>query len=112
MFRVCPPLDIINSFLQSFHLNTVEDNRWFSKEDIDLESVNIILPQIEPYYLPCKAKRYLHGEISLSKSITILKHVLKANNIDLNTQEKSINGKKTTIYQIYLKKENTVIRFD
>jgi hypothetical protein len=70
------------------------------------------LPLVEPYYLPCKAERYLHGEITKTRLITILRHMLKANKIELRVQERMVNGHKTTLYQVFYDYIDPIVRFD
>ena len=112
MFRKQPPLDIVELVLRSSKLNGLDDRRWFSKEDIPLENLDSWLPFVEPYYLPCKAERYLHGDMTQGKVITVLKHLLKANEIELKVQERVVNGKKTTLYQVCFYNPNPVVTFD
>jgi hypothetical protein len=112
MFRKPPPLDIVELVLRSCKLNGLDDRRWFSKEDIPLENLDSWLPFVEPYYLPCKAERYLHGDMTQGKVITVLKHLLKANEIEMKVQERVVNGKKTTLYQVVYYNPNPVVTFD
>jgi hypothetical protein len=93
-------------------MNGLDDKRWFPKEDLPLEPLEIWLPLLEPYYIPCKAKRYLHGDMNQSNIITVLRHLLKAHDIELKTQEKVIHGKKTTLYQVLFYNQNPVVSFD
>ena len=112
MFRKRPPLETLEHVLRCCKLNGLDDKRWFSKDDIPLENLETWLPQVEPYYLPCKAERYLHCDMTQGKVITILRHMLKEHEIELKTQERVINGKKTTLYQVVYYNPNPVVSFD
>jgi hypothetical protein len=112
MFRKQPPLDLVNQVLRSCKLNGLDDKRWFSKEDIPLDTLDHWLPDLEPYYIPCKAERYLHGSLTQGNVITILRHLLKAHTIEFKTQERVLNGKKTTLYQVLFYSPNPVVSFD
>lgn len=112
MFRQRPPLEIVEQVLRCSKLNGLDDKRWFSKEDLPLDNLDQWLPLLEPYYLPCKAERYLHGDFTQGKLITILRHMLKAHEIELKTQERVINGKKTTLYQVFFYNPNAIVSFD
>ncbi len=112
MFRSPPPLDLLETVLRSFKLTGLSDKRWFSKEDLSLESVEDWIPLLEPYYIPCKAERYLHGDLTRPRIITILRHICKANAIELKVQERLVNGHKMTLYQVFYDKIDTVVRFD
>lgn len=112
MFRKIPPLDVVDHVLRSLKLSGVSDKRWFSKDDLPIENIIDWIPLLEPYYLPCKAERYLKGEITSSRIITILRHILRVNNIELKVQERVINSKKITLYQIFTHEANTTVSFD
>ena len=105
-------MELIEQILRCCKFNGLDDKRWFSKDDIPLERMEEWLPLLEPYYLPCKAERYLHGDVSQGKLITIFRHMLKAHAIEMKTQERVINGKKTTLYQIIYYNPNPILSFD
>jgi hypothetical protein len=112
MFRTIPPLDVVEQVFRSLKFTGVSDKRWFSKDDLPMESLEEWLPTVEPYYLPCKAQRYLHRDVTQNGVITILRHLLKVHSIELKTQEKMINGRKTTLYQVFYEHVDPVVRFD
>jgi hypothetical protein len=112
MFRKSPPLEVVEEVLRCLKLEGLADKRWFSKEDLSLETLDTWMPLVEPYYLPCKAERYLHGEITKTRVITILRHILKANKIELRVQERMVNGHKTTLYQVFYDYVDPIVRFD
>jgi hypothetical protein len=112
MFRTPPPLELVDQVLRSLKLSGVYDKRWFSKDELPMDSLDEWLPSVEPYYLPCKAQRYLHRDLTPNCVITILRHLLKANSIELKTQEKMINGRKTTLYQVFYDNVDPIVRFD
>lgn len=111
MFREVPPLDFFETILRHLGLTGLEDRRWFSKEDLRVEQLDAWLPLLEPYYLPCKAKRYIHGTMDTPRIITLLRHLCHAHTIQLLTQERVIKGKKTTLYQIYSPQHETLVSF-
>jgi hypothetical protein len=112
MFRKAPPLELVDQVLRSLKLGTISEKRWFSKDEIAIDTLEEWLPLVEPFYLPCKAERYLRGDMTSSRVITILRHLLKANNIDFNVQERMVNGRKTTLYQVFYDYVDPVVRFD
>jgi hypothetical protein len=112
MFRTIPPLDLVEQVLRSLKLSGLSDKRWFSKDELPMDSLEEWLPSVEPYYLPCKAQRYLHRDLSAHGVITVLRHLLKVHDIELKTQEKMINGRKTTLYQVFYEYVDPVVRFD
>lgn len=112
MFRVAPSETVVNGVLRSLKFTGLTDNRWFSKEELPLDTLEEWLPLLEPYYLPCKAERYLHVEMTQQRIITILRHILKAIGVEFRTQERMVNGRKTTLYQVFSKQKDTLVRFD
>lgn len=112
MFRKPPPLEIVEHVLRSLKLGSLTDKRWFSKEELNMESLDDWMPLVEPFYLPCKAERYLQREMTQSRTITVIRHLLKANGVDLNVQEKMVNGRKTTLYQVFYDYVDPIVRFD
>lgn len=112
MFRKSPPLELIEEVLRCLKLDGITEKRWFSKEELCIETLESWLPLLEPFYLPCKAQRYLYGDVSRTRVITILRHILKANGIELRVQERMVNGHKTTLYQVFYNYVDPVVRFD
>jgi hypothetical protein len=112
MFREKPPLELLEHILRCWKLNGLDDKRWFSKEDLPFDNMEQWLPLLEPYYIPCKAVRYLHGDMNQAKMITVLRHLLKAHEIEFKTQERVVHGKKTTLYQVLFYNPNPVVSFD
>ncbi len=100
LFREKPPLELVERFLQTFGLTTLGDATWFSKQQIKLFSFQELLPELEPYYLPCKAAEYIYGTVNEGRAITILRHLLRAYGAQLLSSEKSRGGQKSMWYQI------------
>jgi hypothetical protein len=66
-----------------------------------LDGVGEWLPLLEPYYIPCKARRFLlSGEMDSARLITILRHVCRQWDHDLSAQERLYKDAKQTLYQI------------
>lgn len=112
MFRKVPPIEIVDQVLRSLKVGTITEKRWFSKDEISMDTLEEWMPLLEPFYLPCKAERYLQGEMTQSRIITILRHLLKANTIELKVQERMVNGHKTTLYQVFYNYIDPIVRFD
>ena len=112
IFRKKPPLDVLEEILRSLRRTGLDDTRWFSKEELPLDTLDHWLPLIEPFYLPCKAERYLHVDMTQARIVTVLRHICKEHEIEFKTQEKTHNGKKTTLYQIAIFHPNPIVSFD
>jgi hypothetical protein len=99
LFRKKPSLELVHDILTSLHFIGVTDARIFSKHDIPLQAFEEWLPILEPFYLPCKAKLFLH-EFSHQKALTVLRHLLRTHGFKLRAYEKVNQGAKQTLYQI------------
>jgi len=100
IFRNIPSKELVEEILIFLQFLGFHDTKTFTKKDISKEKFEEVLIWIEPYYVPCKAKRFL-SNITENKQITVLRHLLRAHNYDLVAQEKVYNSVKVTTYKIY-----------
>lgn len=104
IFRKEPPLDIILRVLEAFGLKGLGDASWFTKPHIRLDLLELVLLDLEPYYMPCKAEIYLYNKLTAQRAVTILRQILNTRDIHLSTNERGRNGIKTIWYQIVAEK--------
>jgi len=100
LFRELPPLDTLTTALQELGFTGLTDTKLFCAEELKLDSLSSWAPLLEPYYLPCKAKRYF-DHLDSRRVITILRHILPLHGYGLNSYERLHLGKKRTVYQIH-----------
>jgi hypothetical protein len=100
IFRKNPPIDIVLQVLGAFGLKSIQDGSWFSKKHVRLDLFESVLLDLEPYYMPCKAEDYLYNTLTELRAITILRQVLKTQNVSLSMIERGRGGVKTIWYQI------------
>ncbi len=101
VFRETPPKDLLDVILKPFGITSIHDATPFTQSNLKLEEFEEALPQLEPFYLPCKAKDYIHkSPFTPACAITILRQMLKAHSLKLKTSEKTRGGQKMTWYQI------------
>ena len=100
LFRELPPLDIVNLMLVELGFTGIIDTKLFCAEELNNTTVEVWVPLLEPYYLPCKAKRYL-DILDSRRIITILRHVLPLHGYRLQCYERLHLGKKRTVYQMH-----------
>ena len=104
LFRAVPPKELVEQSLRRCGLLGLHDLRWFSKEELSLEGFEEWLVEVEPYYLPCKARRFFYARRGLGAPaellITVLRHLVSAHDYKLNTQERLYKDVKQTLYQI------------
>lgn len=99
LFRKEPSQEFVESLLREMGFLGFHDLRWFSKGEIRLDTMEDWLPVLESYYIPCKAKRFIHNWTDCTP-ITILRHILHLYNYVLEKEERLYKGEKTMLYQI------------
>ena len=123
LFRILPDSNIITILLKTFGLTSLTDTKFFTKKTMiemnTIDKLNKIKDDLYQYYLPCKAKVYIEN-ITLKKSITILRQFLKVHCYTLNSKEKYVKGVKHLFYQVISipidietkNREKVVLNFD
>ena len=101
IFRTPPPKELVEASLQTMHLTGLTDSTWFSKSCINLQALEDILPELEPYYLPCKAKEYLHNPLTPARGLLIIRQLLDTQQIAVTKKERSCINVKEIWYQIH-----------
>lgn len=103
LFRILPDSNIITILLKTFGLTSLTDTKFFTKKTMiemnTIDKLNKIKDDLYQYYLPCKAKVYIEN-ITLKKSITILRQFLKVHNYTLISKEKYIENEKMSVYRL------------
>ena len=105
LFRAIPPAELVESILRSCGLRGgFSDLRQFKRDDVAAGVItsDTWLPLLEPYYLPCKARRFFYNgkEFTTGSVITVLRHIVRPHGYDLFAQERAIHGVKHTLYQL------------
>ena len=108
-FKNIPDLKIINLLLETFGLDGLEDDRYFTKEHMKeiqtVEKINLLKSQLQEYYIPCKSKKYL-TDLNEKKCITILRQFVKIHHYKCIGMEKSVKGKKMMTYRLIYSEED------
>ena len=80
LFNKPPTKNILNKLLYCFDLKSLDDNKIFTKKDLNelksIELINDIILELSDFYLPCKSKKYL-VDLNNKKIITILRQFLR-----------------------------------
>ena len=109
LFKNIPDLQIVQSVLEAFGLDNIEDTRLFTKDHmIDVETVqklSELTDELKGYYLPCKGKIYL-SDLNEKKCITILRQFIKIHHYKCIGMEKSLKGKKLMTYRLLYSDED------
>lgn len=99
LFRKIPPEELVRRILVEMGFLGFHDLRWFSKDEIRTSTLESWLPELEAYYYPCKAKRFIHNWTEHS-ILTVLRHILHSHAYTLQKEERLYRGGKRTLYQI------------
>jgi hypothetical protein len=99
MFRKDPPREFVEGLLREWGFLGFSDLRWFSRDEIRMTTQETWLPELEAYYLPCKARRFIHNW-SNSTILTLMRHVLHVHDYTLQKEERLYKGSKQMLYQI------------
>tara|TARA_B100000287_G_C20083401_1_gene563297 strand:- start:38 stop:436 length:399 start_codon:yes stop_codon:yes gene_type:complete len=104
LFKILPDETIINLLLNAFDLQNINDQRYFTKNDMKsndtVQKITKLKPELNRYYLPCKSKVYLCS-INEKKCITILRQFLKTQNYNILVKEKTKDKLKYSTYRIF-----------
>ena len=103
LFKKIPTKEYINKILKLFGIVDFDENFYFSKFDIQkkniLDTINEEIPELEKYYLKCKAKKYL-VDLNHKKLITILRQLVRQHKYRIVGFEKYTNGEKYLLYKL------------
>jgi len=100
LFRETPHIDVVLQMLKELGFSGLMDGKLFSANELKLDTVDIWAPLLEPFYLPCKARRYFDA-LDSRRVITLLRHVLPIHGFRLQCYERLHLGKKRTVYQMH-----------
>lgn len=96
-------IDLVLQLLACFGLESLSDKKMFSKNDMvqlgTVQKLMELIPTLQQYYLPCKAKLYLNN-INEKRALTILKQILRLHHYFLLSIEKNIQNKKIIFYKL------------
>jgi hypothetical protein len=100
LFRETPHAEIVMQMLKELGFSGINDTKLFSANELKLDTMDTWAPLLEPFYLPCKAKRYFDA-LDSRRVVTLLRHVLPFHGFRLHCSERLHLGKKRTVYQIH-----------
>jgi hypothetical protein len=115
LFRAIPPKEFVEEILRHCGFDAAfGDRRVVSKVTLQrgVHTQEDWLPFLEPYYLPCKARRFFGaavGPLDANRMATILRHILRPYDYDFVAQEVAEHGAKQTLYQIQPVSNQTII---
>lgn len=112
LFREYVSKEKVGEILKLINFDGPADSRLFTIKDIDVSKFEMAILILEPYYIPCKAKKYLYGDLTPHRVLTIVRQILKPIGFTLHGQERTIGRKKETLYQIIQTEFESIIPSD
>lgn len=98
LFRKIPPWTTVCKVLTTLNISTSFPTT-FQQSDIDSTNSIDAVAELEPYYIPCKATRFL-SSTNPKRWVTIFRHILLPYGYRIQTKETTRNGKKAIFYTI------------
>lgn len=128
LFKKMPDETILNKIINAFGLNSLNDNRGFTRADLiklnTIENLYEMKNDLLEYYIPCKARNYLN-DLNEKNAITILRQFVKVYNFKVISSERNINKTKYIYYKLVptdqleikpifekIEDENNTVNFD
>jgi|TARA_B100000902_G_scaffold290754_1_gene277064 hypothetical protein len=103
LFKNMPDRSFVITLINLYGIVDFDDNKYFTKNTLEtlntVENLNNMSDKLKEYYIDCKSNTYLK-DITLKRSIVILRQFLRCHGYTLFSKEKFIKGKKQTIYKI------------
>ena len=103
LFKQKPSLEVVIELLNLYGIDSLDDDKQFNRNNLInlclIDNLNNFKSKLIEYYLPCKRKVYLE-DLTIKKSITILRQILKLYDYVVKSNERWIKGEKIIVYQI------------
>ena len=103
LFKQKPSIETVNELLNIYGIEGFDDDKQFNRNNLInlnlIDNLNNFKSKLVEYYLPCKRKVYLE-DLTIKKSITILRQILKLYDYIVKSNERWIKGEKIIVYKI------------
>ena len=103
LFKNMPDRSFVITLINLYGISDFDDDKYFTKNTLEklntVEELKEIKDKLSEYYISCKANTYLK-DITLARSIVILRQFLRCHGYTLFSKEKFVKGEKQTIYKI------------
>jgi hypothetical protein len=103
LFKQKPSLEVVVELLNIYGIDDLNDDKQFNRNNLInlnlIENLNKFKHKLQEYYLPCKRNIYIE-DMTIKKSITILRQILKLYDYVVKSNERWIKGEKIIVYQI------------
>lgn len=112
LFRKRVDTDTLLQVIRCFGVQSLADKRCFCKSDLveigTVANLTALVPTLEEFYLPCKARVYLEG-LTEKRAITVLKQILRLHGYFLASRERNFNNRKVIFYRLMNEMESGTV---
>ncbi len=102
LFKDLPSYEFVEDFIKLFGPTGFDEHYYFTLKDLEdnniIEEVNSMIPKLKEYYMRCKW-HYI-TDLTIKKTITILRQLIRPYDYKLISTEKYKNGTKFLLYNI------------
>ena len=102
LFKDLPSYEFVEDFIKLFGPTGFDEHSYFTLKDLEdnnnIEEVNSMIPKLKEYYMRCKW-HYI-TDLTIKKTITILRQLIRPYDYKLISTEKYKNGTKFLLYNI------------
>jgi len=102
LFQKPLPKELLIIIKQIYKIKNLNNHTFNKKKLLEYNTVEQLEAfhfYLKNFYLPCKAKLFLEN-ITINRTVTILKQILKEFNYSITAEEKYTTNKKYTLYRI------------
>ena len=114
LFRKPLTKELLTIIKEIYKIKNLNNHTFNKKKLLDYNTIQQLESfyfYISDFYLPCKKKIFLE-KITINRTVTILKQILKEFNYTVSATEKYDKNKKYTHYRINKNKKLTLINMD
>lgn len=102
LFRIVPPKVFVETIIKLYGPNGFDEHYYFTLKELEqnniIEQINNNIDLLKQYYMECKWN-YITN-LTLKKTITILRQLIRPYNYKIISTEKYKNGNKFLLYNI------------
>jgi len=94
------PTELLEKCIKTTGLTSLTDTSLFTKSSIRLKEFEELLPELEKYYQPYRARQHLIKPMTARKAVSNLKLLLKSQQIHLASSVKGVAGVRMMWYSV------------
>jgi hypothetical protein len=109
VFRIIPDEDQAIEWLRRVNIHGWSDSHVFTEASFPWPVFEAILLELETYYFPCKAQKYLYREMNMNAAITVLRQLVRPFGYTFRTHERFAHGRKYSEYYLAMERMSALV---